>query len=422
MKSNLLSINKTKLNIFLSTLNFVLCFIGFQLVTSLFLPAISNIEGVTRAVTIPYRVIALSLSLLVIIINFRKSINSFPTPLMVLLFYWVILIIRMTYDVFIRSDVHFSNTSQIWFFVFGICLPAVHSIIVSYRYIDLDKSFWWIIALTSLTLVLTLFSNQALLFSLTEANGRQGGNAAISTIAFGHFGTTSIILGLYTLIKKKLNLLLKVLTILLILFGFYCMLRAGSRGPVMALIVVLFFWLFSHEKNFFRGIIILIFISVLTLILLDQILVLMGNISPLIEERLRLSIYKGSTGGRDPYYASAINAFLDSPIWGKQFVLFFADGSFDYSHNILLDALMGLGIIGGAALIYFLGIALKKSYYLIKNKDPHFWICLLLIQQIMFNMVSSAFYYNQLLSVLLVFIFLKYRSFRTSYRSEEMLQ
>ena len=50
-----------------------------------------------------------------------------------------------------------------------------------------------------------------------------------------------------------------------------------------------------------------------------------------------------------------------------------------------------------------------QSYYLINTKNPNYWICLLLIQQIISNMVSSAIYYNQLLSVLLVFVFVNFR-------------
>jgi O-antigen ligase len=402
-------ISKYNLNVFLSTLNFVLCFVGFQFATSLFLPAVSDMEDITRSVTVPYRAFALFLSLLVIMINILKKSNSYPIVLKVFLFFWGILVIRVFYDVFIRTDIRLGDTSQVWFYIFGICIPAVFSIIKSYTYINLEKSFWWVLVLTAVSLVLTLFSNQALLVGVDELNGRQGGNAAISTIAFGHFGTTSVILGLYTFLEKKLNWFYKVLIILLILLGFFSMLRAGSRGPVMALGVVLFFWLFSRVKNPFLAIFTLLIVGLFTVILMDQILLVMGDISPIMEERLRQSIYEGSTGGRDPYYSAAVEAFYDSPILGKQFVLIFPDGTFDYSHNLILDALMGLGVIGGGILFYFLGVAFKKSYYLIKKKDPHFWIGLLLIQQVMANMVSSAFYYNQLLSVLLVFVFLKYR-------------
>lgn len=403
-------INKQKLNIFLSTLNFVLCFVGFKLVTSVFLPASSDIEGISRSVTLPYRALTLVLSCIVCFFNIKQYRRRFPIGLTVFLFFWGILILRIIYDILIRSDIKLHDTSQVWIYVFGICLPSIFSVIKSYKYIDVNKSFYWILGLTALTLVFTLFSNQVLLMGSVAGNVRQGGNAAISTISFGHFGATTIILGLYTIIHRNVNWFYKSLLILMILLGAFCMLRAGSRGPILALAVVIFFWLFSLAKNISRSILTLVLTIVVTLIFVDQILVLVGNISPIMEDRLRLSIYEGSTGGRDPYYANAVRYFLESPIWGEQFVIIFPNGTHDYAHNVFLDALMGLGVIGGSALVFFFGVAFKKSYSLINNRHPDFWISLLLIQQIISNMVSGAFYFNPLLSVLLTFIFLKYSS------------
>lgn len=404
-----LVINKIKLNINLSTLNFILCFIGFQLATSLFLPSSSNVEGISRSVSVPYRIFALLLSLFVFLLNVKRTPRTYPNVLIAFLVFWGILVVRIIFDVFIRTDIRIDGTSQIWNYIFGICLPAYLSIIKSYEYIDLEKSFWWILVLTSLTLIMTLFTNQLLLVGADQANSRIGANVAISTISFGHFGTTVIILGLYTFFNRKSNFLIKIILVVLIMLGVFCMLRAGSRGPILALVIIIFIWLFSLGKSISRSLIILFTSIISTIIFVNQILILIGQISPLIEDRLRLSIYGGSTGGRDPYYRGAINNFFQSPIWGEQFVVIFPDGSYDYSHNIILDALMGLGVIGGGLMIYFLLIAIKKSYLLINNRNRHYWICLLLVQQIMTNMVSGAFYYNPLLSVLLVFIFLKYR-------------
>lgn len=402
-------LSKYKLNVFFSTLNFILCFVGFQVVTSLLLPGNSDIEGITQSITIPYRAFALFISLFVIFINFKKKINPYPLALQVFIFFWILLIIRIFYDDFIRKDIKLGNISQIWIYIIGICIPSFVSIIKSYNYIDLEKSFRYVLILTGLSLLFTLFSNQAFLISVDEVDGRQAGNAAISTIAFGHFGTTAIILGLYTFLLKKVNWLYKICLIILILLGFYSMLRAGSRGPILALIIVLLFWLFSFMKKPLYSIFSLIFVSILMLIFIDYILELTGQVSPIIESRLRGSIYGGDTSNRDLIYSRALEGFYESPIFGKQFILINSDGSLEYSHNIILDAFLGLGIVGGWAVIYFLIQAFKKSYYLINTKNPNYWICLLLIQQIISNMISSAIYYNQLLSVLLVFVFVNYR-------------
>jgi O-antigen ligase len=405
-----LKVSKQKINILLSTLNFVLIFIGFQLVTSAFLPAHSDMDVITRSVTMPYRIFTLILALLVIIINIKNKEQSFyPVALVAFLFFWVILIIRIFYDTNIRTDIEFGDVSKIWVYIFGICIPAIFSIIKSYKYIDLEKSFWIILTLSAFTFLLVIFKNNALFGADAAMSGRHVGNAAISTISFGHLGTTGIILGVFALLVKKPTWFYKVLCIFLIITGIFFMLRAGSRGPVMALGAVLFFWIFVQAKNFTLAIFGLITVYFLTVISMSEIFDLIGEVSPILEGRLRMTLDTEGFGSRDIYYTKALEYFFANPILGGQFAIIFEDGSFDYSHNLILDALIGMGVIGGLVLTYFLLVALIRSTNLVKNKNTDYWVGLLLVQQIAFNLVSGAFYYNSVLSALLVLIFLKYR-------------
>ena len=400
--------NKDKINILLSTLNFVLCFVGFQFATSIFLPAVSDMENITRIVTIPYRAFALLISLIVLILNFKNRIHK-PISLNIFLFFWLILIFRLIYDVFIRTDVNIVDTSQLWLYVFGICLPAVFSIMKSSKKIDLDIAFRFIFILTGLILMLTLFTNQLLLVNPDNLDERMDANLAIGTIDFGHLGVTAIILGIFVLLNKETTKFQKFLLFIFVFLGMFSALRAGSRGPILAFFLVFSFWFFASSKNIVTSIFKLLLVGIFLMIFIDQLLNLMGHISPIIEDRLKMSIYEGDTSERNPLFQSALAEFIKNPLFGTQFALLESDGSFIYSHNIVLDALMGMGIIGGLSITFILGSALKKSYYLIKSKDDHFWIALLLIQQIVFNFLSGAFYYNQLLSALLVFLFLYYK-------------
>jgi hypothetical protein len=397
-------ISKNKLNIFFSTLNFVLVFIGYQLATSLFLPVSSDLEGISRSVTIPYRAFALLISIFVIILNFKRKSKKTSLVLVILGIYWIALIIRIFYDSVLRSDVFIIGTSQLWFYIFGIILPAMFSIMKSYTLIDLDKALKWIFIGTVLTMILSLFNNTSLLMDSSEVTDRATGNVALQTIAFGHLGTMGIVLSLIMLFKGGLNLFKKAIIIIIILLSFLIMIRAGSRSPVLALAVIILFWMFALNKNIIKGFYVAISLILLLIIFLEPILSIIGEISPIMEIRLRMGIYGGNTSGRDIIYEQAIQAFIDSPIIGSQFALFSNIGVFTYSHNIILDSLMGLGIIGGIAMAYILFDSLLSISYLIKRKDPHFWIGLILLQQIVLSMLSGAIYYNQILNFLIVFI------------------
>lgn len=399
-------LNRKRLNVFLSTLNFVLMFIGYQLATSLFLPVSSDIEGISRTVTVPYRAFALLVSLIVILLNYRNKIGQSHLAIKVLLFFWIALIIRIFYDTNVRFDIYLKDTSKLWLYVFGIVLPAMYSVIKSYRAVDLNKALKWVYLGTVIILVLSLFNNSALLMDASEITGRAEGNLALNTISFGHLGTMGFILSLFLLSRQGVRVIKRIFIIAVMLLSFFIMLRAGSRSPVLALAVVLIFWLFARGKNLVLGISITAVTILLVFVFMDPILSFMGNISPVIEARLRVSIYEGESSGRDPLYNYAFQAFLDKPLIGSQFAIFNNFGDFIYSHNIILDALMGLGLFGGLAMLYILWSGLKSSYIMIKLKDNNFWISLILIQQIVLSMLSGAFYYNQILNVLLVFVVL----------------
>lgn len=379
-------------------------FVGYQLATSLFLPVSSDIEGISRTVTVPYRAFALSISLLVIFLNFRNKVEKAPLAIKILWIYWFVLIIRIFYDTNFRIDVYINDTRQLWLYIFGIILPAMYSVMISYRDIDLNRAFKWLYVGTVLTLVLSLFNNTSLLMNNAEITVRTEGNLALDTISFGHLGTMSLILSLFILNRGGTKLITKILVITVMLLSILIMLRAGSRSPVLALAVVLLFWMFARGKNIVLGAFIVTACIAILIINIEPVLTFIGNISPVMETRLRMAFFEGNTGGRDFVYKEAFNIFLNNPILGDQFAIFDKFGGFMYSHNIILDALMGLGLLGGLVMIYILWVAIKKSYFLIKMKDSHFWMSLILIQQIVLSMLSGAFYYNQILNVLLVFV------------------
>ena len=88
-------INKYKILSFLSTLNFILPFIGYQLVTTIFiLPKGDEFVESTQVVTIPYRAITLLVSLLLILLADKKTIKKPSLPIIAFFVYWLLLIFR----------------------------------------------------------------------------------------------------------------------------------------------------------------------------------------------------------------------------------------------------------------------------------------------------------------------------------------
>lgn len=400
--------NFHNVNVFLSTVFLVLVLVGYPLVTSIFLPAVSDLEGVSQQVTIPFRGLTLLIMLFLIIINIKNNIRPFPAPLAFLIFYWVFLIIRIVYDLFFRVDVHLNETAQLWLYVFGICLAGLVTTLKTYSNIDFDKAFKWTWLGLLIILLITLFSNQSLL-SNENSELRVDGNVALNTISFGNLGVTAVLLTLYMFREQKTTKIYKILGIILLIISLYSMLRAGSRGPILNASVVLLFWYFSKRKKIGLGLIALVVLLLILYFARDYILTIMGNIAPVIESRIRDTLEGKGGNERNVLYDSAIEAFLDSPLLGKQFAIFDGLGGYAYAHNIVLDSLMALGLIGGFMMLYILYSAIKSCYLNIQTNN-NYWLSLILIQQISTLMVSGTFYQDQLLSVLLVLHFTMFKN------------
>ena len=77
----------------LSTFNFVLFFVGFDLFTSICSIFIPDIAEISQSVTIPYRAFSLGVALLVIVFTFKKKID-YNVGVSLLFIYLTLLTIR----------------------------------------------------------------------------------------------------------------------------------------------------------------------------------------------------------------------------------------------------------------------------------------------------------------------------------------
>lgn len=394
--------NQAKLNTFFSTLNIVLVFIGYQFATSLFSPLMPEAEA-SRIVTVPYRAFALLVCFITIFLNY-KSKFKLNKVIKVLLIYWVLLLIRFFYDMYFRSDVYVLNDTKfrILLYMIPMTLIPMYSVMKSYKMIDFKKLFTWTYVILSITIVFSYFSNE----TFQEATSQRiDANVALNTIDTGHLGLSSIILSIYLLLNKKQSLFRKMIIVIIMILSLIIMLRAGSRGPILSMLVVFSIWILALSKKKVLNVSLLIIVSLLVYFFIDYIFQFIKIISPILEARLNRG-QEDQIKGRDILFIYALESFIQSPLWGKNFAIYWGDGTMIYSHNFILDSFMQLGIIGGSMIIYIIVKTLIKIYKLINIRSPYFWLCLLLMQEITIIMVSSSFYYSPIVSILIVLLFM----------------
>lgn len=387
---------------FLSNWNLVLMIAGYAFITTLLFPVIGNVETSSRLITFPFRAIILVMSLILIIASLKFRI-FFPKDVKLIVLFFVLHFIRFFFDMELRDN-FFSVDSKIlyYFFLYFISFIPFYSILISIKYIDLDKVAFYTIILISLTMFLSI------VFDTGEQEfDRFSGNVGLNPISYGQVGTFGIVLGSYFLLntqrKSKVFYFFLLMTIIL---GFITIGRAASRGPFLALLLCWLFFIISKQKYPISS----IFVSLISISLLfifqDFLISAIGTVSPILETRILASLHDGDSSGRDELFQQGWQQFIDNPILGSYFVLYPENGKGINSHNMIIDAFMSFGIFGGLLLIYLLIRSLFFASKLIINNEL-FWTGLFLVIMVINAMVSSAFYMDALLPVFMAIVFIK---------------
>lgn len=397
--------NNTKTNTFFSTLCVILVLFGYQFVTTLF--GSSMTTATSRAVTIPFRLLSLAVLIITWYLNSKTRVSS--KSLQILWIYWVLLLFRMFFDLYLRTDIPPIDSDQRRVFVLLTMTEAlIPSIVFSkcYRYIDFDKLLTWSFILTSATVLIAMLINTSAFVTGDVATGeRLTANAALNPISTGNLGLMAIIVAVELLRKRKFSFFLRLFVYFMIFLDFIFMLRAGSRGPLLCGFAVMIFVILTISKNKAGSFALLLVSGIILWLSLGFLETVIADVSPVLYERLYGHSMEDQFYGRDDLYSLAFSYFLESPIWGKYFALYLG-GEMVWPHNILVESLMQLGIIGFSIMMIIIVKACKKVFAIGKSKATYFWLALILIAGIVGAMVSSVFCTSSTISPLYALLFM----------------
>lgn len=401
--------NENKLNTFFSTLSVVLVLFGYQFVTTLF--GNSMTVDNSRSVTLPFRMLTIAILVITWYLNRNTKINL--NNLKILWVYWALLLLRMFYDMFLRTDIPpISSDQRNVIILLSISQALLPSIVFSksYKYIDFDKLLTWGFFLTHATILIAMFINtSAFITGDVETGERLTANVALNSISTGTLGLMAIIVAIELLRQRKLSFIVKLFVLLMIFIDMVFMLRAGSRGPLLSGAVVGVFAILSLTKNRAVNVLLLLVGGIILWFSIDYLELVVSNVSPVLHNRIFGKTMEDQLYGRENLYSLAFNYFLDSPIWGKYFALY-RGGSVVWVHNIFLDSLLQLGIIGFALILTIIIKSCKRVIAIGKSKANYFWLALVLIAGIVGGMVSSVFYTSETISPIYALLFMPIES------------
>lgn len=193
------------------------------------------------------------------------------------------------------------------------------------------------------------------------------GEDKLSLLSLGYSNIPILVLALFSL-KKSCNhkLINTIFSIVVIILTSYIILMSSKRGPIVWAIVNIVLCLYFTMKNFKTFLMGSLLIGSVVLLNIDLVIDGVGSFAPKTAERISATIYEKDTSGRfdssnktESTYLLGLKTFETSPLWGSYFRIV-TDLSYTfrgaYPHNIFIEMLMTMGLIG---FIPFLLLLLK---------------------------------------------------------------
>lgn len=169
------------------------------------------------------------------------------------------------------------------------------------------------------------------------------------------------------------KLISNIISITVVMIVGYILLMSTRRGPLLWSILNLIICYFCRSRKVLIYIILVSLFCILVYLNIDTIVGWISSLFPSTGDRINASLYEGSTSGRyDPdnpersTYILGFNQFLQSPLCGSYFRILTTDYTFRgvYPHNIFIEMLMTMGLLGFVPFCYFLKkVFINNSIY-----------------------------------------------------------
>lgn len=367
--------------------------VGYPLVAGL--ATAFDLENRLASILLRASVLAAALILLLM----RKSMPS-KVVAMTFIGFWVLYLLRLAYTFFLDNEVTSIPASEFWLWAVGICLVPSLAVLF-YRDFGRDSDMSSGVLIFGLVAAIIVMAFGGTAFITTEGFVRDQNRwnlSGLNPISLGHLGASLFLVASGTAIsglagRAKLALSAAAGTV-----GVVVMFLANSRGPMIAAIIAIAFLALSRVRDrrtwFYGGLI----GAAGLFVIIERADLIFGH-GGIVDRFSRMIAGQDlSAEIRVQIYQAAIDQFLNSPYVGDGVeVRLFSY----YPHNAILEAFMTTGVIGGAAFLAALFIALRGVWYIFKAQPEKIWLGLLLVQYIIAAQLSGAIYQSGAMWVLM---------------------
>lgn len=205
----------------------------------------------------------------------------------------------------------------------------------------------------------------------------------------------------------------------------YILVVSTKRGPILWTFVSVFICFYYKTQNSFKYLVYTFIALAIFYFSIDVILSFIGQYAPKSAERLYATIYEGDTAHRfdmsdkgNSGYLLGMEQFLSSPIWGSYFRIT-GNNLFKgcYPHNIFIEILMTMGLLGFIPFIIFLKRAFFNIHKTFKNNySPKQMSCFILFIVSLLQLMTTGTIVQNIHFWLFFYIILTINKYQVSYK------
>lgn len=217
------------------------------------------------------------------------------------------------------------------------------------------------------------------------------GLQALNPISMGHLGVSALLLAFWAAFARRGSTTLSNIAFILILvvLGSVVAISANSRGPLVALFVGIGFLILTsniRRKYWLIG------IGGAGIIGFGPIVLALDNyFGTRTFERFfgQSQLEDAATLERFDLYRASIDQFWSNPFIGSGLEV---NGFGSYPHNLLLEAFMTTGLIGGLGFTAMIILCVTCAWRLMRNAPGFGWLSLMYLQYLIAGQFSGAIY------------------------------
>lgn len=372
----------------------------------------SLLSGLTSIFGLNNTLFSLALRSLAVLAAITLSIRFFKTEHRVVLWlfltFWIFYFVRLYISLYWLAEPVSRSHETYWIWSVGACFLPSLGILLGYSSVSFERlrhppailflaTAVFLIAIGRTTIV----SQAGETYDISRLN-----LSSLNPISMGHSGVTVFLLGVGIIAAGHIDRRKKFICLAAISTGVALALLANSRGPILSLIFsvsVLILAQSKRRRTYWVGSMIC---AIALYFAYQQPEFLFGDLGPIARFSTVSSSGDGASIARFIAFKGAWEQFLGSPIFG--------DGIEEratqfYPHNVILEAFMSTGLLGGVPFLLIFITAIRSAWGLLRLNSQLSWVGLVALQQLVGAQFSGSIWGTGSLWVMMMLVIVCWR-------------